>query len=79
VGGNLRLSNIILSAFLLGMFEMCVRCPINATTSCPISLGLWWPKNIRPCAHEVARHGYNMLSMGHRSEVAMGAGTAHIV
>jgi hypothetical protein len=35
---NLRLLDIILSAFLLGMSEMCARCPINATTSCSISL-----------------------------------------
>jgi hypothetical protein len=50
---------------------MCVRCPINATTS-------WWPKNIQPRVHEVARHDYNMLPVEHRS-VAMGAGTMHIV
>jgi hypothetical protein len=40
VGGNLRLPDIILSAFLRGMSEMCARCPINATTSCSISLRL---------------------------------------
>jgi hypothetical protein len=32
--------DIILSAFLLGMFQMCVRCPISDTPSCPISLEL---------------------------------------
>jgi hypothetical protein len=40
VGGNLRLPDIILSAFLPGMSEMCARCPINATTSCSTSLCL---------------------------------------
>jgi hypothetical protein len=32
-GENLRLPNIMLSAFLPGMFKMCVRCPISATPS----------------------------------------------
>jgi predicted metal-dependent RNase len=30
-GENLRLLNIILSAFLPGMFKLRVRCPINIT------------------------------------------------
>jgi hypothetical protein len=34
------LLDIILLAFLPGMFGMCVRCPINGTISCPMSLGL---------------------------------------
>jgi hypothetical protein len=44
-----------------------------------ISRDLWWLKNIQPCVHEVAWHGYNMLTVGHCSVAAMGARTMHIV
>jgi hypothetical protein len=46
VGGNLRLPDITLSAFLPGVFEVCVRCPINVTSSCPIPLRLSYGQTV---------------------------------
>jgi hypothetical protein len=66
MGGKFRLPYIILLAFLLEMPEMCVRCPINATTSRSTSLGLAGDRRIfGPVYIRMARHSYNMLPVEH--------------
>jgi hypothetical protein len=74
------LSDITLSAFLPGTSEVCVRCPINVISSCPIPLRLSSGRTVlSPYVHEVVWHGYNVLLVGHHNVVAVNVGTVCIV